>query len=540
MILEQVLDRLVRDPLRVGFTSFTRAARREASSRAAQKFNVSLSSLEKEGYFRTLHSVCYKQLGIQSGELLVGTAEDNEWIKKALGDEQVHLSRRDDDDDYLGLSTGYSDSGQALMLWDIARNRQVPLEHVWIRVQSTNEHLPDLEACKAIASLYEAKKREDGRLDFCDLLLRFAGRRFSGNHDAPWDEVEPQGENPHLPVWFHDEMNDCSQLTSLVFRRLVETSSWVYLAGDPCQAIYGWCGSDGSIFSRWEVSKEEELPISYRCDQKILDYAYRCIVRNPNLPAGRASFQSASGEPGVIDHIYLDEALAQVCPGQDVLVLTRTRDYAAQAALYLDENLIPWIPTNAAAHGPRCAPARLAGIRAILDLRAGREINGIAFWRLLAILPSKIEGTELFIRGTKKFFDDESERKQHPPISLSGLAVAGGTNALKELIGSGSYVNLLEKPAAKLALAAQRHGIEAVETPTVKVGTMHSAKGMGADHVIALNRIPLPVQRGILDAETLAEERRLWYVTASRARHRLTITEDGGDTFEEIEEIEAE
>ena len=46
-------------PFTTGFVTFTRAARREASERAAAAHGLSPEDLEQDGWFRTVHSICY-------------------------------------------------------------------------------------------------------------------------------------------------------------------------------------------------------------------------------------------------------------------------------------------------------------------------------------------------------------------------------------------------------------------------------------------------------------------------------------------------
>ena len=57
------------DPARVGFLSFTTKAANEARDRAVARFGFERSQLQ---YFRTLHSLCFRVLGLTSNDLLVG------------------------------------------------------------------------------------------------------------------------------------------------------------------------------------------------------------------------------------------------------------------------------------------------------------------------------------------------------------------------------------------------------------------------------------------------------------------------------------
>jgi superfamily I DNA/RNA helicase len=234
----------------------------------------------------------------------------------------------------------------------------------------------------------------------------------------------------------------------------------------------------------------------------------------------------------VIVHDSVEHALAELDPMRDTLVLARTNEYASRLAQMLDDLSMPWCLTKQI-HRP--ASARAAGVSALVNLHNGKEIDGEAWWRLLHLLPSNYEGTPLFIRGTKKFFEEEQERRKCPKVSLASLALVGGTEAAKNLIRGDGFLQALKSPAARVARAALKHGVGVIEKPNIKVGTFHSSKGMGAEHVLAYNRIPLPVQRGIFEQTIREEERRLWYVTETRARDRLTIMEDGQyETFTEV------
>jgi len=533
-IVDMILEKKICDPLHIGFVSFTRSARRTAAQRAADKFHVSVDSLEKEGYFRTLHSVAYRQLGVQKGELLGGTKSDNEWLKAILQDPQVSIGETDRDDDCFMFRSNFSESGKCLAMWDVARNRQMPLTSVWKYAAAVDDRCPDVELAQYLVTIYEAAKRKEGRIDFTDLLMQYAGRRWTGDHSHPFEEIDPAGAVPSIPVWMHDEAQDMSFLNALVFKRLIQPSQWVYLFGDQLQSVYSWAGADGNIFANWPVAKEEELPISYRCRQEILDFSYKIVRNNRAIPKKRLNFQSSKGMGGTLSRFpCVVHALQSLRADEDVLVLARTNGFAKAAADWLDELSIPWIPTKGA--GGCNAPARVAGIVALERLRQGQAIDAEAYYRLLGLLPSKYKGDVFFASGTKSFYADKEERKDHCPLTLQNLGAAGATEACRNLIASGEYRELLDAPVRKLAHMAQRHGVEAIQKPKCRVGTCHSSKGMEADHVVAINRIPYPTARAIGESEdSLEEERRVWYVSASRAREKLTIAEDDGEPFPEL------
>lgn len=530
-IIDMVINRLYVDPMQIGFVSFTRAARSEAASRAAAKFGIPAITLEKEGYFRTLHSVCYKQLGIAPGELITGSKDDLAWMRNTLQDAAYSSSVRGDNDDAMTIGGESTPASRALAMWDATRNRLVPLGVVWGEAANCDDKAPPRTYCERIIKRYEEKKREDGRVDFCDLLMLFAGKKWSGEWPGAFEDEEPHGESPDLPVFFHDEMQDCSLLTSLVFARLTRNCKWVYLAGDRNQEIFSWAGADGGIFANWRVEKEDFLPQSHRCPSEVLDFG-KSIIRDPRLQGFAPVHQG-----GLVDRFGIDEAMNQIKAGKDTLVLARTNDLARKASSILDQRGIPWKMTKG--NGGFNAPARAAGVAAILALRRGEGIDPVAIHRMMELFPVRLDGVPLFEHGAKSHYADKDVQANAAiadPIGLANIEAAGGTQAFKELIGNESYLKVLEKedpPAAKMAVAAKEHGIESVINPSVRVGTCHSAKGMEAEHVVLFDQIPYPTMRSIQTERGMDEERRVFYVSATRASERLTIAscEDKNKTF---------
>ena len=57
-------------PSQVGFFSFTKKAANEARDRAAQRFDL---DAEKDlPYFRTIHSLAYRLMGVKENQLMTG------------------------------------------------------------------------------------------------------------------------------------------------------------------------------------------------------------------------------------------------------------------------------------------------------------------------------------------------------------------------------------------------------------------------------------------------------------------------------------
>jgi len=525
-LMELVIDRGI-DPHNIGFVSFTRAARAEASTRAAERFGVTRKSLETNGWFRTLHSVCYRALGVSSAQMVTDDRESAEWIADVL-QEPPSGKPPTGDDDALGYVAPVESSrcGVALTLWAAARNRLCPVVDVWRDAVRCNDTTPGLDYCRSIIDRYEQRKLLDNRIDFVDLLCMFAGVRCRVDG---CETTRPLGDVPHVPVWFFDEQQDASALLDRVCHRLIshDACRWVYVVGDPFQAIYGWAGADSRLFRKWDAATERIMPKSYRCPDAVLRMGEDCIrdcsdyFDRKILPADHGgTVDSVWGTGGMVSHL-------NPASERTVGIAVRTNYQLGIVARHLDENNIPWKPTRG--HGGWSAPARSETIAAFVALQHGKPISWDAWGRCVNAMPAR----DMFRRGAKA----ENKRKasamseHHPDVKLwaEGLGHVGVTPAGLETIQSGRWTAWVPKSDMWLA-AAQRWGVDAVTRPRVNVGTVHSMKGAEFDDVYLNTAVSRPVVRSQSTPDGWDEERRVEYVGVTRARHRLVLVHQRGAT----------
>lgn len=512
----------VHDPMRIGFVSYTRAARAEAAQRVSDKFGISLEDLEKRGWFKTIHSVCHRVLNV-GDELLTGGRESRRWIAEALG-EEVSRSVVGNDGETSEAFEVSTEAGKCLHIWDVARARLEPLETIWDWHDNAAPGLcPHYGAVLRVAKQYEEAKRREGRLDFTDLLLRVAGRR----HLIEFvDEVMPEGELPLLPVWFFDEQQDTSALSDLVCRRIILGANWVYLVGDPFQSIYAWSGADPKHFQSWPIPNERKriLNRSFRCPSRILaqgeeilrpcsDYFDRGI--QPNEEGGE-----------IIEESLLGGWEQEMTNGDTWLCLARTNKLAFRVSQMLDHAGIPWGYTQGV--GSR-APSKAAAIGSLYSLEHGGIVDECQWKEILKILPSKAAGQEMLERGTKKRWEDQ-DADPHKIHTKAGLLSLGATEALVQMIGNGTWRDLVPEHAGMVS-ACETHGVDALINPKIRVGTIHSAKGLEADHVAVLTSITRTIHTSMQEQRGEDEERRVWYVAATRARKRTLWLNDYRDAI---------
>lgn len=525
-VVEQVVARIL-DPALIGFVSFTRAACEEAADRASDLLNLPKADLRQRGWFRTLHGVVYKCLGV-GDELLTDTRESRRWVENAL-DERLASGPSDGFsaiEDGCGIT---SEASLSLQLWSAARNRLEPLKALWkVADHCSPCTVPPYEHIRATVTRYEQAKRLDGRVDFTDILGRFAGYQF---HPDGHQQCEPNGTVPNLEVWIHDEMQDSSRLLDACFRRLIAAESvrWVYLAGDPYQSIYGWAGSDPGIFMQgYEAAKSRVMPQSYRCPEAILDlgedilrdcsdYVNRGI--KPVGPGGDIDLTSA----GIYGPWSLD-----IDPNQSWLLLARTNYEASRLASMLSKRSIPWLPIRKDAGCGWKAPSRNAAIKAFWNLEAGAPIDGSEWQEVCKHIPASPAGGPLLERGTKaRFAALDNAQSLYPLVFLGQLPSLGATDRLVDLIRTGKWVSAkLIEGADDYQAAVKEWGQDAVDNPGVRLGTIHSAKGMEADNVALLTTMSEPCARACETQEGHDEEQRVWYVGATRAKKRLVVIKE--------------
>jgi DNA helicase-2/ATP-dependent DNA helicase PcrA len=214
----------------IGFCTFTRAGRAEISERAAGEWGVPVEALTKTGWFRTAHSIAYRQMEINSDQLIT----DDEWLCKAMDVQVCTQIDGRGERRYLAAEGGDFTVAHSLAVWDVARNRMCSVVKILERQRACGEATPSDAAVKMTIEKYEQQKRLGGKLDFTDMISRFAGVKFSVNGA---EEVDPEGEVPDLRVLAIDEAQDSSPLVDKVCRRLAASPRMerIWLCGDPYQ-----------------------------------------------------------------------------------------------------------------------------------------------------------------------------------------------------------------------------------------------------------------------------------------------------------------
>jgi DNA helicase-2/ATP-dependent DNA helicase PcrA len=511
------------NPFAIGFSSFTRAARAEAASRAAAAWGMKQADLERHGWFKTCHSVAYRVLGVSKGEILGGGKEDDKWVSEALGSD-VQASF-DEDEGGVAIYTGDPVAAAALNYWSMARSMVVPLSRVVEADQSpdapsTNEVVKRIE-------MYETAKRLDGRIDFTDLLARFVGLRF--NPAGGPEETAPEGQVPNEVVgWIFDEAQDASALLDMACRRLVTGDSvrWAWLVGDPWQVLYSWAGASSRYFMSWEVGKNQKvMPKSYRCAAPILALGERCLQPLPDYWDRCISPADHDGE--VVESDNFEDDLADIDPREETLVVARTNRQVGKIAAILDDVGVPFRRVKA----KQGAYNRDLGMAGLWKLQHGESITGEEWGHAIELLPSKSQDGRAWLeRGSKARWSRELAT-QYDLIFPEDLPNLGATDQLLGVVSRGEWSGLVDG-GTKWASVAKRFGLDAAANPKTRIGTIHSVKGQESDKVIVLTSQGRRIADSAANEEEREhEERRITYVAVTRARKHLVIAHDPREKY---------
>jgi superfamily I DNA/RNA helicase len=150
-------------------------------------------------------------------------------------------------------------------------------------------------------------------------------------------------------------------------------------------------------------------------------------------------------------------------------------------------------------------------------------------------VPVKSKNQELLTHGTKVArergqFDEQFERY----VLRENLLEWGATQYMLDEIRAGRWTSWIEN-CSEFRSAVNRFGFAAAmcredaktesgSQAGVRIGTVHSAKGMEADNVLILTTSSSPVAKSAaLDQRGADEESRVAYVGVTRARERLFI-----------------
>jgi DNA helicase-2/ATP-dependent DNA helicase PcrA len=486
-ILDEELARGVK-PNRIGYVSFTQRAADEARTRAMKRFGFEKEDLP---YFQTIHSMCFRQLGLKSAQVLAGPKlnEFADWCG-------IRVTGRAWSHD--GLLNNFESGDRILFMENLARVRNVDLRSMFDEDDDGQNWVEIDRVARALA----AYKKEHNLLDYTDMLSQFV----------------KSGIRLNLDVLLVDEAQDLSNLQWRVVFQIGDGVRRVVVAGDDDQAIYRWAGADVETFIGLE-GNVSVLGQSWRCPPQIQDVSAEVISGVAHRRSKKWAARKGRGTVKRVvefDEVDVDDKWREDSATSPVLVLARNQ-------YILQEQIEPLLRERGIVYeigGRSSIPMKaLVAAESWELLKKGKKVP-LENCRLMYDMMNMktADGQPNVKMGFKKLggFGDDGEL----PLSMRDLIQHGGLLANTKLLWHEALDRL---PAEEMSymLAARRRGEKLRSSPRVRLSTIHSAKGAEADHVVLMTEM---AWRTAKEAEQNPDdERRVWYVGVTRARQRLTI-----------------
>ena len=249
-LLEDYLKKT--NPNRIGYFAFTQKAANEARDRAMERFNLSEDDLP---YFRTLHSLAFRMLGIKKENVM--QRRHYEDLGKKI---KIFVDYNDYDEEFSGLFTTKSDY---LRIIHLARLRGITPEQQF----NLKEHTQDVSVknLRILSNELDRYKKDYGLIDFTDMIFHFT----------------KSDKSPKFDVVFIDEAQDLSFMQWDMAKSIWNKTEDSFIAGDDDQAIFRWAGADVNRFIT-QKGKLLNLTQSYRIPRAVHDVAINIIGRVSN------------------------------------------------------------------------------------------------------------------------------------------------------------------------------------------------------------------------------------------------------------------
>jgi DNA helicase-2/ATP-dependent DNA helicase PcrA len=465
-----------------------------------------------------------------------------------------------------------------LHLHSMAQNTCQTLAHV-IRTQSSY-FMSVLGELEATCARYQARKKEMAVVDFDDLLVLWhtlltehpdAAKRWTSRFD-------------HILI---DEYQDTNHLQGAIVDLMAEPHGNLMVVGDDCQSIYAFRGADYTNIlefpKRYPDSNQLRLEINYRSTPQILNLANSSIHKNkkqfdkslmPERPSGPQpaliGLRDATQQAEFVCQRVL-ELVEEGVPMSEIAVLYRSHHHSMELQVELTRRAIPYVVRSGTRFFEQAhIKDVLAYLRFLYNCRDELSFTRFAqlwpdigartaqqLWASLSAHPDPLDAVlnrrvkqpaararASWTKLTALLADLQAAREaQASPADLlrailtshyQHYAITAFEDAdrriddLQQLANYAGQYEELELFLGELALmttvSAQELGREEQEQDAICLTSIHQAKGLewSACFILWLADGHFPSFHATKDAE-LEEERRLFYVAATRARDDLYL-----------------
>jgi len=530
--------------------SYTRAAAAEIRERLAERIDTTPRALQ--GSVCTMHAKAYELLNLSRGDV-VSESNKEEFCKDyglEYEDEYKSGGRR------TSRSTTIGNKIIATSQW-LQRTRREVADWYDVPFQWNVEEVrlpPEIDPHAQEGNKYTPTwTSDDDRVDIPEAIR--AWRAYKGEHNLVGfadmlERVKQRSLLPNVEYLIIDEFQDITTLQYDVYQEWKPHMKKVLIAGDDDQVVYAWQGADPDILLDTERDEDEILPNSYRLPSKILNVVNHEIR---HIEKRQEKDLKPRKEGGVVEGIQNPSILELVRnvrytvdeDSGSVMLLFRARYQLFQ---FIEEFVDQGIPFKSLTDQRLWTDRLTDYVRAVEAYSEDEELTLLQGRRLADMLQSSAFGTnerEEFY----DFLDETEENAETENIAEIPLAPDDVRRFAPFMPGPASASDMVRKvtnfqrKSVKSYFSGDYAGLD---PNTVRVGTIHSAKGREADHVFVgtdltekvVEQMAATISGHEEDEESeftkrtdpvpvlTDNERRVFYVGMSRARERLVLMEN--------------
>jgi len=466
------------DPTKIAFMSFSRKAATEARDRSAIELGLDTKQMI---YFRTLHSLAFTWLGLESKRVFKGS--DYNELGKLVGLEFRSSPTLNIEEGPLFQIGAGGDKYMSII--QMARVREVSLEQ---QFNDTWDHTLHWQQLKVLDKAYSDFKEAKNKLDFVDMIQKF---------------IE-QGTSPSFDLLIIDEAQDLAPLQwKMVKEVLVPNSKRIYYAGDDDQAIYTWMGVNVRDFLN-SCSDKLFLTKSFRVPSAVHDFS-QSLIRKVSTRQTK-NWQPTKKDGTITWHRdILDVDLTS----GEWLVLARTNYITNKICNRLKEDgYLYWREGT----GWSVSPNVINGIEVWLKLCKNKSLSTSELQSFAKILDPSI----ITRSGRKALLSLDAEQT----YTLDDIINKCNLNATHETPWQ-KVLKVSDQEVAYITSVRRRGEKILTGTPRIRISTIHKAKGGEADNVVLL----LDSTRACMESLDQDSEIRTFYVGATRAKKSLHLIE---------------
>jgi|GEM_PF-4820998 len=535
------------DPSEVLCLTFTRRAAHEMLTRMRERMTGREDDLDRM-WIGTVHSIALRilelygaKLGYQDTGISVVSPEDSEILLTECALDS-------------GLAKRKQKGGKTHLVWRSqlsAKQAREYLEAEYGRKDKSAWTIKQRHELDKLVNRFHNRCREMHALTF-GLILRECDRLLSEHPDVL---AELQQRFRHVLV---DECQDSSSVEFSLYEKL-SSGCCTFLAGDLRQAIFSFKDARPDMLPVWvsnQLATIYDLENCFRCGDRIVAAANQLIAHNPGDPS--KPMVGMTGKQGQV--LYYGGDLNEL-PGMihhlkdrfysygEIAIIGRRHRTLGRVQSLLSESDIPYLRTATKDRRHNSPQFRLMGacMRLVVnphdELAAAlvREEIGMnrAEWAEVKSYATRTGdgiGMAMFAADPtsdllRSILDARAQRTAARDFGLQCVSLLAKRHGSDIQAAYNAWMELEPEQNASIGQTLRAFGTRDLDrgedvrrTDAVTLITAHAAKGLEWPVVIVacVNDGEFP-SRPAIKANNIAEERRLFYVAATRAREQLII-----------------